>query len=152
MWSSGLCLYHGIDQRRTCPVREGGMAIVGGDTVSETCTLHQKQHGQTPQNIVWCRRSSRSVDPSMFVKVSMRLILAAIPFENVDSCCWMYSKNALLLGFQHPSFLIITTWYPANLRVHAPPDRNKCVSILNPVDEDALFCTAALLLQTSPQI
>ena len=86
---------------------------------------------QALQKIVWLLKSSRIVEPSTFVKVSMRLIPAAIPFEKVDNCCWMYSKNAFDLGAHLPIFLISTSSCRANLRAHTHPDLRECVSILS---------------------
>ena len=53
--------------------------------------------------IVWRRFVAFPV-PSMFVNRGTSLILFDMPWENVDSCCWMYSLKDCEFGDQRPIF------------------------------------------------
>ena len=70
-------------------------------------------------------------DPSMFVNRAILLILVDIPCVKVDSCCWIYSRNALDEGSHLPIFRMLSSSNPANFIAHAPPARFECVSILS---------------------
>ena len=60
-------------------------------------------------------------DPSMFVNIAILLVSVAIPTENPDSCCWMYSKKAFNDGNHIPIFLILSSSHRASFIVHTPP-------------------------------
>ena len=64
----------------------------------------------------------------MFVNRATLLMFAAMPAENVDICCWMFSRKEFDFGAHRPIFLMSVSFYPAIFGAHAPPNRNKCVS------------------------
>ena len=67
----------------------------------------------------------------MFVNLAILLILAEIPWENPNSCCWIYSKKSFDDGNHLLIFLILLSSNPASFIAHARlPSLNVCQSYL----------------------
>ena len=65
----------------------------------------------------------------MFVNFEILLILVAVPWENPNSCCWMYSKKSFDDGNHLPIFLILSSSIlPVTLHMPCLTGPNGCQS------------------------